>query len=135
MRTYIDRYSVSRIYIHVWMKYRPVILKLMIASEEGPQQYKFSDHEFRRVNPKEKGGYAFTMNVFQGKAVTDIRASAPAQDLLWVLQQSRKATELVESSTYEFMFDKRFVLHVARWKSAIENIPEPQTASQPSPQD
>jgi hypothetical protein len=132
MRRYTDHFPMSQIYTYVWSKYRPAILKLMIASEEGPQQYKFSDHEFRSINPKEKGGYAFTMNVFQGKAVNNIKASAPAKDLLYILQQSRKASELVEASTYQFTMDKRFVLHITRHEKAPENILELPAVGQPT---
>lgn len=114
--------AVTKIYSHVWNKYRPAILQQMVASVNGPQQYKFSDHEFRRINPKEKGGYSFTMQVFQGKALNSIRTSATAQDLLVILQQSKKATELLETSTYEFMFDKRFVLHITKVEKAAEAV-------------
>lgn len=120
MSAYNNYFAISRIYTFVWSKYRPAILKLMIDSSDGPQQYKFSDHEFRRINPKEKGGYTFTLRVFRGKAINDIKASAPAQDLLRVLQQSGKASSLMETSTYEFMLDKHFVLHILH----EENVPE-----------
>lgn len=120
MSAYNNYLAVSRIYTFVWSKYRPAILKLMIAAADGPQQYKFSDHEFRRINPKEKGGYSFTLRAFQSRAMNDIRASAPAQDLLRILQQSEKASSLMNASIYEFILDKQFVLHIVRQ----ENIPE-----------
>lgn len=123
MSAYNNYFAISRIYTFVWSKYRPAILKLMIASADGPQQYKFSDHEFRRINPKEKGGYAFTLRAFQGKAMNDIKASAPAQDLLRILQQSGKASSLMETTTYEFMLDKQFVLHINQPEIVAEAVP------------
>ncbi len=104
----------GNVYAHVWNKYRPVILKMMIASDGEPQQYKFSSHEFKGANPKEKGSFAFTLHAFQGKAVNNIRSSEIAQSLMSVLQQSRKATELMEKETYEFVMDKQFILHVKK---------------------
>jgi hypothetical protein len=116
----INYATFSRIYINLWNKYRPAILKLMIDSSEGPQQYKFSSHEFRSLNPKEKGLH-FTLHVFQGKAVNNIRESLVAQDLLSILQQSKKATELMETSAYEFVMDRQFVLRIVR----KEQVPVP----------
>jgi hypothetical protein len=105
---------IGNVYGHVWSKYRPVILKMMIASEGEPQQYKFSSHEFKGANPKEKGSFAFTLQAFQGRAVNNIRSSEIAQSLMGVLQQSRKATELLEKETYEFVMDKQFILHIKK---------------------
>ena len=114
--------TTTKIYTYVWSKYRPAILKLMVDSADGPQQYKFSNHEFKSINPKEKGGYAFTLRVFQGKAVNNIKTSAVAQDLLLILQQSRRALELIEASTYEFVMDKHFMLHVAKVEKAPDVV-------------
>lgn len=107
-------YSITTKYTYLWNKYRPAILRLMIASSSSPQQYKFADHEFRRLNPKEKAGYTFTLEVSQGKSVNNIRTSPVAKDLLTILQQSRTALELTAASTYKFILDKKFVLHIAR---------------------
>jgi hypothetical protein len=129
-----NNYPVTpQIYTYIWSKYRPAILKLMIASANGSQQYKFSDHEFRRINPKEKGGYTYTLRIFWSKAINSIKgikASAPAQDLPRILQQSGKASELMEASTYEFILDKYFVLHITRQENALEAILEHTTTDQ-----
>jgi hypothetical protein len=101
-----------KIYTAVWNKYRPVILQLMIGSSNGPQEYKLSGHEFKALNAKEKGGYSFTLQVSNGKAVNNIRNSMVAQDLLEILQQSPKAAALTAGATYEISLDKQFVLHV-----------------------
>lgn len=116
--------AVTKIYTYVWSKYRPAILQLMLAAADSPQQYKFSSHEFRRVNPREKGGFSFTMQVFQSKALNSIRTSTMAQDLLDILQQSRKASELTEASTYEFNMDKHFVLHVTKVEKETASVLE-----------
>ena len=106
-------------YSYLWSKYRPAILKLMIDSAEDPQEYKFSSHEFKRVNPKEKGGYAFILRAFQGKAENDIRTSIVAKSLIGVLKQSKTATELMDTAVYEFTLDKQFLLHITK-----EDAPE-----------
>lgn len=104
----------SQIYISLWNKYRPVIIHLMRATEAGPQEYKLFDHEFRALNPKEKKGYAFTLTVVDGKAANNIKNSATAQDLLYILTNSRKASELMDENNFEFVLDKQLVLHVTR---------------------
>src|SRR5210317_461191 len=98
-------------YSYLWSKYRPAILRLMIDSAEDPQEYKFSKHEFHNVNAKEKGGHSFVLRVFEGKALNNIKTSIVAKDLLAILQQSRKASELTSVSTYEFTLDKNYLLH------------------------
>jgi len=103
----------SKPYAPVWNKYRPAILKLMVASAGEPQEYKLYNHEFKAMNPKEKG-FSFTLQAFRGKAVNDIRKSPIAQDLLAILEQSKKASELMSINTYEFSLDKHFVLRVTK---------------------
>ena len=121
----LDYSKVTHIYTYVWNKYRPAILNLMVAAADSPQQYKFSDLEFRNINPRQKGGYSFVLRVFQGKSVNDIRASEVAKDLLKVLQESRKANELSDISIYEFTLDKNFVLHISKVQEIPEIILEP----------
>ena len=117
----IDYHSpTSRMYVNVWNKYRPAVLRLMVDAAKGPQQYKFSPHEFRKINPKEKGGHSFTLRVFLGKAENNIKGLPVAKDLLEVLQQSNKAMELSQISTYEFILDKQFMFHVTRTEKAPE---------------
>jgi len=111
------------LYTYLWNKYRPAIVKLMSDALEKPQEYKFLPHEFKDVNPKEKGGYAFTMEVFKGKAQNNIKGSVVAQDLLLIIQKSRRALELLETATYEFVLDKQFLLSVSQ-EAVVEEIAE-----------
>lgn len=106
-------------YAPLWNKYRPAILQLMLAASNGPQEYKLFKHEFKTLNPKEKG-FGFTLEAFQGKAVNDIRKSNVAKDLLEVLGVSPKARELMDTDTYAFSLDKQFVLHVSKKENEIE---------------
>ncbi len=100
-------------YASLWNKYRPAILQLMLSAEKGPQEYKFFKHEFKALNPKEKG-YTFTLEAHQGKAVNDIKGSAMAKDLLYVLAESPKASELMDTHIFEFSLDKQFLLHIVK---------------------
>jgi hypothetical protein len=109
----------NQMYSGLWSKYRPAILKLMRDSGTGPQSYKLSAHEFRGLNPKAKGGYAFAMTVSKGKALTNIRASEVAKDLLGVLQMSGKAVEFMNESEYEVSMDKQFVLTINRKEEVV----------------
>lgn len=106
--------TITHKYAFLWDKYRPAILKFMVDSKEGPQQYKLFKHEFQNVNPSNKGGYTFELRVYQGKAVNDIRTSDIAKDLLIILQQSNKAMELAEDKLYQFSLDKNLMLHVTQ---------------------
>mgnify|MGYP000939166048 CR=1 FL=1 len=110
------------LYTFLWNKYRPVILKLMVDAAEEPQHYQFIQHEFKDINPKEKGGHSFTMEVFKSKPLNNIKGSVVAQDLLIMLEKSKKARELMEESAYELILDKHLKLHVA--KLASEEVPE-----------
>ena len=101
------------VYSSLWNKYRPVILQLMMAAENGPQQYRLYGHEFKAANAKEKS-YAFVLSAFEGKAVNNIKTSMAAQELLAVLNSSKKASELLTQFTFEFSLDKQFMLHVVR---------------------
>ena len=114
----------NQTYIQIWSKYRPAILQLMVTSEEGPQSYQFFSHEFKRLNPKEKGGYTFTLEAFQGKAQNNIRNSMVAQNLMSVLDSSKKASELLQEDQYLFTMDKQFVLHVSKVEDESEETVE-----------
>lgn len=120
-------YSPARKFASVWQKYRPAILRLMVDAEKGPQQYKFSPHEFKRLNPYEKKGYGFTLTFHKNKSVNNIRASEIANDLLMMLQASPTATGLSEQNTFEFILDKSSVLHVLI--AGAEKAAEPEGAA------
>ncbi|HCM75035.1 MAG TPA: hypothetical protein DIS90_01540 [Cytophagales bacterium] len=100
-------------YATLWNKYRPAILQLMVAAQEGPQEYKFFKHEFKQMNPKEKG-YTFTLEAHQGKAINNIKGFPVAKDLLYVLAESPKASQLMDENIFEFSMDKQFTLHVSQ---------------------
>ena len=105
----------SNPYSTLWNKYRPVILQLMSAAvEHGPQQYKLFAHEFKAVGQKEKSGFSFVLEASQGRATNNIKTSTVAKNLLQVLQQSKRASELLNEAPYELSMDKQFVLHVTR---------------------
>lgn len=103
---------IVKTYSPLWNKYRPAILRMMVDSADQPQEYKLSGHEFRAMNSKQKGGYNFKLQVSKGRAINNIKDSIIAQELLEMLQLSRKASELIEESAYEIAMDKQFVLHI-----------------------
>jgi len=107
-------YSSPDTHSYLWSKYRPAILKLMVDSEEGPQQYNFFKHEISRAYPRLKRGFSFKLKVYQNKPVNDIKGSVIAQDLLKVLRSSGTASELVEDAVYEFQLDKQYNLHITK---------------------
>jgi hypothetical protein len=114
-------------YTPIWNKYRPVILKLMTAAENEPQQYKLFGHEFKAMGQKVKSGYNFSLEASKGKAVNSIKGSIIAHDLLQILQQSNKAMELMKDATYEFSMDKNFLFKVSRKVAAVATDKEQAT--------
>jgi hypothetical protein len=115
----------SNPYSSLWNKYRPVILQLMSAAvENGPQQYKLFSHEFKAIGQKEKTGFSFMLEASNGRALNNIKTSTVAKNLLQVLQQSKRATELLSEAPYELSMDKHFVLHVTRKEVAKEVVKE-----------
>ncbi len=114
-------------YVHLWQKYRPAILNLMVASAKGNQSYKLSNHEFIDISPSKVSGYSFIMRIYQGKSISNIKTSITAPDLLYVLKNSGKAMELSQTNIYEFELDKSFTLHIR-----FEQPPEaPETSDTP----
>jgi hypothetical protein len=103
----------NNVYATLWNKYRPSLLKMMMAASEAPQQYKFYSHEFKAMKATEKS-FSFALKVDNGRAVNPTKVPAIAKDLLTVLQYSKKATELMENQSYEFKLDRNFLLHVTR---------------------
>jgi hypothetical protein len=103
----------NHIYTTLWNKYRPSILKMMMAAEEAPQQYKFYSHEFKALKATEKS-FSFAFQTEKTKAVNATKAPAIAKELLMVLQSSKKATELMEGQSYEFKLDRNFMLHITK---------------------
>ncbi len=112
--------SVSRKYAPLWNKYRPAILKMMVDAANEPQQYKLMQHELVAMDSKKKGGFGFTLQVTRSKATNNIKTSEIAQDLLNMLQTSKKATELMGVSSYEIVLDKQFMLHVNKVSTEVE---------------
>jgi hypothetical protein len=102
-----------QVYLPLWNKYRPSILKMMMAAEAGPQQYKFYSHEFKAMKPTEKS-FSFELLVEKGKTPQFSKLPLIAQELLSVLQYSKKATELMGESNYTIKLDRNFHLHVTR---------------------
>jgi len=68
--------------------------------------------------------YTFTLEASKGKALNSIKTSAAARDLLQVLQQSKRAMQLMNEATYVLNLDKHFVFHVTR-KEVLEESAAP----------
>lgn len=103
-----------RKYAPLWSKYRPAILKMMLAAADEPQHYKLMQHEFVTLDAKKKGGYGFNLLITGNRAVNNIKDSEAAQDLLNMLQLSRKGSELLGAHSYEITLDRQFGLHITQ---------------------
>lgn len=100
-------------YTHIWQKYRPVLLNLMVASSKGPQTYDLSSHEFMDVNNKKTTGYSFALKIFQNRNNSEKKVNVVGLDLLAVLQQSQKSQALTQDAAYRFEMDKHFKIQVS----------------------
>lgn len=116
-----------RKYAPLWNKYRPAILRMMVDAASEPQQYRLMQHEFAAADDKKKTSYSFNLQVAESKPVNNIKNSEAAQDLLHMLQLSRKGAELIEANAYEITMDKQFMLHV----SQVETSQEEETVEAP----
>ncbi|MEO9485764.1 MAG: hypothetical protein ABJG47_20070 [Ekhidna sp.] len=112
------------LYVLLWNKYKPVLVKLMRDASEAPQEYQFIAHEFRDLNPKERGGHSFTLEAYKRRAQNNIKMSVVAQDLLEILLKSNTAYELMEEAMFEFKMDKQFKLTVTRHPIEVEVVEE-----------
>ncbi len=100
-------------YLPLWNKYRPVLLKMMVDAQANPQEYKLFMHEVKSPGVKEKKGLAFTFKAFHGKPLSTLKDSVIANDLLYVLTLSKKASELMEQHTYQFTLTRDYRLQIA----------------------
>ena len=110
-------------YTHIWQKYRPVILSLMVSAPKGPQSYSLSSHEFMDVNNKKTTGYSFALKVYQNRNNSEKKVNVVGLDLLAVLQYSQKAQELTNEGAFSFEMDKNFKLQVSYEPVADEEGP------------
>ncbi|MFY0627426.1 MAG: hypothetical protein JXR07_14085 [Reichenbachiella sp.] len=117
-----------------WNKYRPVVLKMMVGSENEPQTYQFLRHEFHDVTPTKKSGYSFKLQAFKGRALNNIKTSDLAKSLIIVLQRSAKASELMETITFNFQLDKHFILTVTR-EAVEEEVVEEEVVEEVTPEE
>lgn len=99
-------------YTHLWQKYRPMILKLMVDAETEPQIYKFQSHEFSDLNNDKPTGYSFKLEVYKNEKQNKISSSVAA-DLLSILQSSAKSDQLTAEKKYLFRLDSKFRLEVS----------------------
>lgn len=106
----------SNIYVPLWTKYRPAIIKLMQEAGSSLQQYRLSAHEFKAIGDREKAGYSFLLKINNGVVKNSITGTAVARDLLIVLQQSKSISALLENAEYEFRLNNDFVLSIKKIK-------------------
>ncbi|MDH5604941.1 MAG: hypothetical protein OEY51_13415 [Cyclobacteriaceae bacterium] len=103
----------NNVYTSLWRKYKPVILKLMTDSSDGPQEYPFYIHEFKALNDKERS-FSFEVEVIEGKAKRVVKQSRAALDLVEVLRQSASASQMMNDYIFEFSLDRNFIFHIER---------------------
>jgi len=89
----------------------------MLDAHTAPQTYQLFAHELKASAPKGKST-GFTLLANNNKALNKISTSAIAQDLLSMISQSKKATELMQDTTYEFTLGRDNKLRISVSPSA-----------------
>lgn len=105
------------------------MLQLMSAATAGPQTYQLFVHEFKAAGTRDKS-FAFSLEVENGRTTNVTKGSAVARDLIQVLQQSPRASELMAGAIYHFSLDRQFMLHVTRRQEQVGRNQEPVERSQ-----
>lgn len=99
-------------YAHVWSKYKPVIVKMMVDSSEKEQEYQLSNHEFVDVNPKRVTGYSFDIEISKGRILVEPKGNLLLKDFMYVLKKSEKANVLMETRNFNVALSKDFKLTI-----------------------
>lgn len=100
-------------YAHVWSKYKPVMVKMMVDAPEGEQSYQLSNHEFIDVNPKRVTGYSFDVEVSKGRVLVEPKNNLLIADLMYILRRSERAIGLMETNKFRFALSKEFKLTIS----------------------
>jgi len=95
-------------YLNLWRKYLPAINILIKNSKNGLQKLHMSEHEFKAVGEREKAGYQFNLEFYQGKVINNISGSAVARDLRDVIYSDTSAKELISEGAYKINPDSLF---------------------------
>jgi hypothetical protein len=103
----------ANIYLPFWRKYKPAIQALMKAALEAPQEYPLSAHEFKAIGDSPKSGYAFNLEIENGKLINDISGSAVARDLWAMIKESSSAFKHAQSHHYKISLSSKFLLQIS----------------------
>lgn len=102
----------TNIYIPLWQKYRPVIIVKLRDALNEYQEYQLSKHEFESIGDRTHSGYAFNLEIKNGKVINNIEGTAVARDLYEVLKSSEKAKELMKNNYFKINLSKDFLLTI-----------------------
>jgi hypothetical protein len=102
----------SNIYIHLWQKYRPVIINMMKLATEKPQIYQLSKHEFEAIGDRTSSGYSFNLEIINGILANNIDGTAVARDLFEVLKSSKTANSIMQENYIKINLTSDFKLKI-----------------------
>lgn len=102
----------SNIYIHLWQKYRPVIIRMMKLATAKPQIYQLSNHEFEAIGDRISSGYSFNLEINSGILANNIEGTAVARDLFEVLKSSKTANSIMQGNYIKINLTNDFKLKV-----------------------
>lgn len=105
---------ITKEFYTIWKKYKPVVLKMMIDSLDGSfQEYQFMKHEFTDVNPKKNASCSFKLQIYKGRNMKLTPTTVIATDLIAMLKQSIKGTELMKDHIFTISLNTSFKLLVS----------------------
>lgn len=102
----------SNIYVGLWKKYKPAIVSKMKNAINEPQSFNLTKYEFEALGKREESGYAFNLEIKDGKLNNNIEGTAVARDLLIVLKESKTFNEFIEDYDLKINMDVNFVLKI-----------------------
>lgn len=100
------------VYTQLWKKYLPIIRILLKKTEDGDQKLQIYKHEFVATGAKNKLGYIFNLELVNGKAVNKSNSTAPASDLLNLMNENELIAQWLKEKSVKISVNKACELNL-----------------------
>ncbi len=100
------------VYTQLWKKYLPIIRILLKKTEDGDQKLQIYKHEFVSTGAKNKLGYIFNLELVNGKAVNKSNSTAPAFDLLNLMNDNELIAQWLKEKSVKISVNKACELNL-----------------------
>jgi hypothetical protein len=100
------------VYTQLWKKYLPIIRILLKKTEDSDQKLQIYKHEFVSTGAKNKLGYIFGLELVNGKAINKTNATAPAFDLLTLMNDNEAIALWLKDKSVKISVNKACELNL-----------------------